>query len=80
MLTVDSTMDVVKQVLEGSKCSGAVMPRAVWEEIEGQVKRLLPCYCRMCPPVPVLLVQHLYKCNHGITKCDTLLLERKYQV
>ena len=37
ILTVDSTMDVVKQVLDGTKCSAAVMPRAVWEEIEGQV-------------------------------------------
>ena len=37
MITIDSALDVVREVLEGTVCTAAVMPRAVWDEIEGQV-------------------------------------------
>ena len=36
MVTLDSSQDVVREVLLGKDCTAAVMPRAEWEEIEGQ--------------------------------------------
>ena len=34
--TLDSTKDVIREVLAGVLCAGAVMPRAEWQEIEKQ--------------------------------------------
>jgi hypothetical protein len=72
ILTVDSTMDVVKQVLDGTKCSAALMPRALWEEIEGQVKRLSP---RACASAASLVQMHAWRscaCKHArMAVCKT---------
>jgi hypothetical protein len=64
ILMVDSTMDVVKQVLDGTKCSAALMPRAVWEEIEGQVKRLSPGACASAASLVQMYAWRSCACKH----------------